>query len=495
MALLMLTSCQSVPGSPGEPRQKTAAEWQAMARADLDATHALILSSHPGAIDELNPTFLQWTEEGYRQAQQLIPRVVSYDTALAAVRFYVTGFRDGHFGYSDNVRNGYPIITSGWKVEEADGNYVVSATLTNWPVALPPTGARLIECDGRTPAAIVDEDVAPYFDRRTLPSVRNALASGIGQLYLSGAELKRCQFAIGAGKLVDYELVYRAASQDDVSGMRASPMHTPDRSNRFSVADGVLWIRAYNFQLQPGTTQAEELDTMLKELPRLQGVRRIVFDARGNSGGDSGVGHRIFNAATGGLEFDQKDIERHPRTYAEWRVSDLAIAKMIAHVDEATLLYGTQSNQVAWSAGLLDQLVRAKAEGRSWIEQGDGAFRLTRDDIAARNGKLRNFSGTVAIMTDANCASACLDFADLIRRVPGSVHMGQASSADTVYMDVGHVKLPSGNLLFIPAKVWRNRFRGNNEVLTPDIPLHVNMNDDAAVYAAALAALKVHRQQ
>jgi hypothetical protein len=61
-------------------------------------------------------------------------------------------------------------------------------------------------------------------------------------------------------------------------------------------------------------------------------------------------------------------------------------------------------------------------------------------------------------------------------------------------MDIGFAKLPSGNRLIVPAKVWRNRVRGNNEVLAPDIPLRVNMKDDAAVQSAVLSALKARRQ-
>lgn len=485
MALLMFTSSQAA------PPQKTAAEWQAMARADLDAAHALVVSAHPGTIDELNPTFSQWTEDGYRQALQLIPRVVSYDTAVAAVRFYASGFRDGHFGYTDDVFAGHPIITSGWRVAETDGSYVVTGTMKNWPAPLPPIGARLVECDGRAPEKLIEEDIAPYSDRRELPYVRGRLASLIGNLMLAGTEMKRCQFDTGGGKLVDYQLVYRPGDSEEVLAMRTSRKRVPP-ANRFSFADGVLWVGARNFSLEPGSLQGQELETMLKELAALKGVRQIVFDTRGNNGGDSGIGQRMFDAATGGLEFDRTNLERLPRSFAQWRVSDVSIAKMAQHADDAAKLYGPQSPKVAAHSAMLERLRRARTEGRPWVEQ-DGDVVLTRSDIAARNGKLRRFDGPIAIVTDAGCASACLDFADLVRSVPGSVHLGQATSADTVYMDIGFAKLPSGNRLIVPAKVWRNRVRGNNEVLTPDIPLGVNMKDDAAVQSAVLAALKSRR--
>lgn len=493
MLLLVLTSYQAASSAPDAPREKTAAEWQAIARADLQATHALVLSAHPGSIDELNPGFSQWTEDGYRQAQQLIARVVSYDTAVAAVRFYVSGFLDGHFAYRDEVHAGQPIITSGWRVQETDGNYVVTGTMKNWPAPLPPAGARLLQCDGRTPDKIIEQDIAPYSDRRDLPYVRTRLASLLGDLLLAGTELKHCQFDTGAGKLADYQLVYRSAGFDEVLGMRAARQPSP-AANRYAFLDGVLWIGAHNFSLQPGSAQGQELEAMLKALPKLTGVRQIVFDTRGNNGGDSAIGQRILDAATGGLDFDRTNMERLPRSYAQWRVSDVSIAKMTEHADDASRLYGAQSPQRMEHSAFLDRLRHARSAGHSWVRQ-EGEPVLTRSAIAARNGKLRSFGGRIALVTDSGCASACLDFADLVRSVPGALHLGQTTSADTVYMDIGFARLPSGNRLIVPTKVWRNRVRGNNEVLTPDIPLRVNMKDEAAVRSAVLAALKVHRQQ
>ena len=80
-----------------------------------------------------------------------------------------------------------------------------------------------------------------------------------------------------------------------------------------------------------------------------------------------------------------------------------------------------------------------------------------------RGGHLKRFDGPIALLTRSNCASSCLDFADLVLSVPGAVHLGQETSSDTLYIDVAFVTLPSGNGFMMPLKVWRNRLRGNNE--------------------------------
>lgn len=75
----------------------------------------------------------------------------------------------------------------------------------------------------------------------------------------------------------------------------------------------------------------------------------------------------------------------------------------------------------------------------------------------------------VYVLTDWNCASACLDAVDLWQAL-GAVVVGRETSADTTYMEVGDGPLPSGLVqVGIPMKVWRGRRRGSN---VPQVPRH-----------------------
>ncbi|MBX9899651.1 MAG: hypothetical protein K2Y28_02605 [Burkholderiaceae bacterium] len=470
---------------------KTVNKWQAFALADLNATHNAILTAHPGVIDPLNPAFKEWTETGYQQALKLIPKVMSYDTAMSAVRFYTTGFLDGHLLYSDNVRKNYPVVNNGWKIEKVDQSYIVTATAEKWPAPLPEKGSKLIHCDGRLPATIINEDVAPYVDRRDNPVTQARLAEDLMRLLLSGSELKRCQFQSPAGAVFEIDVTYSSSTQEQFFQLldEASHHQWAPRTNNFSLKNGVLWIRAANFNLQSATTDMQDLEKMLDEIPRLRNVHQIVFDVRGNSGGDSRIGVKIFNAATGGLWYDTSNIDQLPPQFAEWRVSNIAISSFARAVEHAAKLYGAQSAQGKEAANFLAELNAAKLAGQAWVRQ-DAGHLITRADIEKRGGRLLRFNGKIALITDNQCASACLDFADLVRQVPGAIHLGRRTSADTLYIDTGQAELPSGNLLVLPLKVWRNRIRANNEALEPNFVLDVDMNNDVAVYDATLAALK-----
>jgi hypothetical protein len=227
---------------------------------------------------------------------------------------------------------------------------------------------------------------------------------------------------------------------------------------------------------------------MVTELSQLKDVSLAIFDVRGNGGGSSAIGGKIFGAVTGGLDYDKQGLDKLPRTYAQWRVSDVLVGTLEKFSKEFATRYGENSGQARQTSAFLKEVLDARAKGQNWVEQPDGPL-VTRAEIARRGGKLARFNGTVALLTDAKCASACLDFADLVLSVPGAIHLGRPTSADSLYIDVGRAKLPSGNVLVLPQKVWRNRMRGNNEVLVPTIVLKADMDDDAAVRAETLAAL------
>jgi hypothetical protein len=259
------------------------------------------------------------------------------------------------------------------------------------------------------------------------------------------------------------------------------------RRNGFKREDGVLWIAARNFDLRP--EDEADLKLMLDELRRTSGIKHVVFDLRGNRGGDSSVGWRLFEAVTGGLGFDEAGIEALPRTYAQWRVSDASISAARTRIDRSIDLHGADSERTRQAREFLDSLVAARDRGQPWLEQSAG-HRITREEVARRHGRLKRFSGTVVMVTDHGCASACLDMVDLVKLVPGSIHLGQATSADSVYIDVGWMPLPSGNTLMLPLKVWRNRVRGNNEPVVPELAVAGDIEDDEAVNAAVAAALR-----
>lgn len=465
--------------------------WKQFARTDLAFIHKMVIEAHPGYIDAANPSFRKWVEAGYVAALSLLPQVRDYSSALDTVRFYVTGFRDGHFWVSDNVRPDELVRFQGWAVERTRGRYVVSGVASHWPATLPPVGTRLIACDGRGPDAIIDSDIAPYIDRRDLESSRQRNAKQLGLPMVSlGKELKQCIFRTADDDLLRLDIVYRAVPFGQMAAVVNSGKVKRPHEITYDLHAGLLWIRVPTFSLDH--EQYASLKRTLTALKNLHGVQQIVFDVRGNGGGDSSIGDMIFDAATGGLRYDQRALDASPEIYALWRVSPISIESARERLAFAARTYGSAAEQTAWQRRHLDELVAARTAGRSWLRQDTGQRRLTRKDVAARHGKLRRFSGRIAVLTDSACASACLDFVDEVRLVPGSLQLGATTSADSVSIDMARVALPSGNALLMPLKVWRNRLRADNQPWKPDRQFDGDLDDDDAVRRWATSVMSTH---
>jgi hypothetical protein len=486
IALFLCGCAQPVPSSNDSP-----AHWQEQARTDLAAVRTTIELAHPGAIDNQNPQFRLWMQQGYEQAlTQWVPQVTTYDGMLAAVRFYVAGFQDWHLFYSDNARAVAHMRSPGFKVVLAEGRPTIVSAAEHWPVPLPPIGAELLNCDGEPAATLVEQRVAPFLDTRDLASSRASLWSELSIALFSSLELRSCQFRSPSGVTVTLPVQYEDMPTAEWFKMMGAGRKPLPRQNRASIADGTLWIEAANFNLDPDGVK--ELETLLQALREAQGIKRIVFDVRRNGGGDSGVGERIFEAATGGIMYDDANENLLPQIYAQWRVSDVAITTVSSTAQNMSALYGEHSEQAEVTTRRLAELRDAKAKNVDWVYQRAGP-RIDRAEMTRRHGHLRTRDVPIVLLTDSHCASACLNFADEVLQVPGSTQVGSATSADTVYIDVGRVELPSGNVLVLPLKVWRNTLRGNNQPLVPDAPLDLEGMDEATIRRQTLALFDRHR--
>jgi hypothetical protein len=122
----------------------------------------------------------------------------------------------------------------------------------------------------------------------------------------------------------------------------------------------------------------------------------------------------------------------------------------------------------------------ALARGEPWVEQPGGAA-LTPALVRDLGISTQRFRGQLVVLTDEACFSACLDFIDSLLLVPGAIHVGRATGADTRYMDVGYFRIAPQVVVQVPRKVWLGRSRGDNEPHVPAVAFEGDIGDDAVV--------------
>ena len=493
--LLAAAAIVAVSASPSMAQNASPADWMTQPRdwgetlrEDATALHATIIDSHPGVHDTLNPDFRAKADAGLALALRRAEMTTDAGGWWWAMRALVAGFDDGHVQIGLKAQGGFPTRWPGFLTVYRGADQVV-ANRDEADTSAPPLGARLIDCDGTSADQLAEDRVGAFRGRWFLESQRALLGDW---LFMNPSnpwlgEMTTCRFE-SEGQTRSYALNWRAIEPADLTARRTQlAQRAPGVFALDALEDGGVWMSAPSFNGNPGSDAHTALTPIMADMTsrqaELRGASFVVLDLRGNGGGSSHWSQEIAKALWGQDWYSAHDIERIDSI--DWRASDGNRAALQVYVDEWTAS-GESAERIGWAQGAVDGITAAMAAGEPyWIEAAD------RDETATPGqAPAQLMQGPVYVLTDAVCASACLDAVDLWKAM-GAIQIGRETSADTVYMDVREADLPSGlAALVIPMKVWRGRARGNNE---PQRPVHVyagDLSDDAAVQAwiAGLAA-------
>ncbi len=460
--------------------------WAELAVRDLEAMHAQIEANHPGPADALNPGFREWLDKGYEQALAKAREAKTFGGFAYAIRYYGAGFRDGHLN-SGVMLTPQELWWPRFLVRLRNDRYVVAAVADAKDASLPPVGAELVDCDGRSARTMVEEDLWPY---AMGPKIESAWAGVAENLLLDRGNpwvprAKTCRFRVG-DETKSMAIRYRRTNDEGIRNVAKTAVATLEPLPAVRrVGDG-LWFSIPSFVGADEATASRLREIVEAASHARDDAAFVVFDVRGNGGGNSAWGDDILKALYGEEFLRATVFPRFDRQYVEWRVSKDNLAHVRGIVEDVKAQQGADSENAKYFQRVADGMEKALGEGRA-------LFRLMDDDDEEGRTEARPtlvFKGKVVLLTDRKCASACLDFADRVRLLPAAQHLGLATSADSVYMEVRPADLPSGvGRLGLPVKVYRDRPRGHNEPYVPQVTYEGDINDTAAVEKWVLAML------
>jgi len=261
-----------------------------------------------------------------------------------------------------------------------------------------------------------------------------------------------------------------------VSNWLSPESDEPRRSIGIERNGSAYWITIPSFSEASNDirTLTEKIEAQSSEL---QAAEEIVFDLRGNGGGDSSFATRIAVA----LWSEKTYLDWVPPSAAavEWRAS-VENADHVLQIAQKNRDAGDEERAQSWQ-GTADGIRTKALAGEPFYKQQISMRKVTRSVDSPVKGR-------VIVLTDANCASACLDFMDKLVALPGTIHLGQETSADTQYIDVRRLTLPSNaGLLILPLKVYRERFRPSGGTYVPSVEIDPKSASWATVREAAAA--------
>ena len=473
---------QDIPPDASTPMDQPR-DWSATLIQDATGLHDIMMDSHPGVHDPLNPGFRARLDRGLAATLERAKTTTDRGGWWWAMRAYVASFEDGHVQISMTQRDfGFPTRWPGFLTAYRGADQVV-ADRDEADVDAPPLGARLIDCDGVGAAALAEQRIGQFRGRWFLEAIRTRFGDW---MFLSAenpwqAEMKTCRFEAG-GAVRTYALDWRPTPAD-LGERRTRLMQSvrPDFALKH-FDDGGFWISTPTFNGDPASEAHAALTALVADMKSKQDALRaapyVVLDLRGNGGGSSHWSQLMAQVLWG-----DDWMAAHPEPAIEgvdWRASDGNIAEISAFLDKLRATNG-QPELIVWAEDAINGMKSARAAGQVYWRSANDEEPA---DAAPTPAAPQLMTGRVYVLTDSSCGSACLDAVDLWKTV-GGVQIGRETSADTVYMEIREPTLPSGLAeIAVPMKVYRGRARGNNEPQRPQYVIEGDMSDDAALLAS-----------
>ncbi len=235
-----------------------------------------------------------------------------------------------------------------------------------------------------------------------------------------------------------------------------SQNHSPLDFSMQNISSKITWITLPTFDL--ARDQEKSFYQINEKISKLKN-KTVVFDLRGNQGGNSNYGSEIIDSLFGKKYTDVKRKIAYQNIFVDWRAS-------VDNLSHMTKLY--DQYQTDWIKKVAEGMKDSIAEDLPYYRQYYKSEPVV-DTYPLSKTK-------VFIIIDQNNMSAALDFIDELKMMtPNVILVGRETKGDRLYMEVRKVNLPSGLGTFsFPIKVYRNRLRGDQVTYKPDFEAQTN---------------------
>lgn len=437
-ALSLLIASSAAASAPPSP-------WRQLVIDDLERLNRSVADLHPAMRDLETPDFAQRVAAAYGTARMRADKATSYADWLAATQGFMLSFRDGHTIFRPNLspaRARWP----GFLIDGRAGGWVVrrpAGFVRTGPG--PEEGARVVACDGVPIAMLLEKrlDGVEADWSKEPERIRQGFRLFLDTRIEGPPPLTQCTLE-WRGETATQKLVWTIDPWPTLSPGLAPFLRLVSRpiSVRATQAGG-QWVSLGNFGDQ---AKLEALAKLLEADPTvLRKAAFVVFDLRGNRGGNSTWGERFASVLWGvaavaarNAEIDSR-FDRRAGKY--WRGSPQVALAARASADEFKAQGPDYASVAAYWYEVADRIAKAP----------DGDRNLVHDpccDPTPPTGPVPLVPGAytnpVYVLIDAGCFSSCVLAANrLIEQ--GAIAVGETSGQNEEYGEVTTPPpLPSG---------------------------------------------------
>lgn len=447
-----------------------APDWPAIAKTDFRFVLDTFRSQHAGvAAGDLS--VIAPLADGERAGLAEAAAVRTEQDYLRLMQRFISAFGDPHTGINLHLR------TRGWTglvLDQVDGGYRVVWSEPNWPNALPPVGAIAQSCDGVWTGTYLQAQAAPFTSRSAeYAATFSALARQVMFENGLGWTPKACVFTLPDGSRKRYALPLQAVpaqvGDDRVEAVRKRFRAVATAVGVTPFAAGRYWVGMPNFN---GAESGAAYEALYPKLAALAGPAWVVFDLRGNGGGNSNWGKRALQALYGKAYGEQLSEAGSSGKYLV--ASPASVAKLKRQIGLPEFADSKESSQL--------DLVKVEAAMRSGktLALVDGEADAQAQSLTPPTWP-RPHGPRIAAVIDRTCFSSCMAFLLYLRAAGDTVVMGEPTVGYSPFGEITALDLPSGRGKLGFPTAWFKSTQGTREPFNPDIPYAGNMADDAAL--------------
>lgn len=464
--------------APAKPTTDSAASpWANLASADVAAFCNDIRGVHPGMVDPLAPTFGPQVDRACESAAAKSRNAASFLDWREIMQALALSFRDGHTGIAFTALPAQ-MRWPGFLIDGQGGRWVVRRP-SNTPAGTsnPPEGAELVSCDGEPAEKFLEKQLdEKSVDWSKEPErIRQAFRAFTTFRMDGPPPATTCRFRKDENA-IDVTLEWQPISSVAMEPLLAPYLRrgaTPRPIDASFAPDGHAWVRFGNFRNETALKALEE--ELLAKQSVLRSAPYVVFDLRGNAGGNSTWGARFASILWGAEAVEARRLAQQSSDPAHhgkyWRRSKAAGTKMRAAAD-GYAAEGPDFAEVAqfWRE-LGNEILAASEDG---LHQDECCRPRPRPSVIPQS----TYRGKVFVLTDAGCFSSGVVVMNTFKRM-GAIQVGESSGQNEVYGEsVGPFNLPSGLGWYrIPVSIIRQP-RSSLGGLPPDIRWPGAMDDD-----------------
>jgi hypothetical protein len=471
-------------------------DWAELTRNDIAAVDAWVRGAYAGSVDPEHADFLPQWQAAVALARTRADAVDASSAWRATLEALVNAARDGHVIFRATA----PIAHREWAgiaLERLGERFVARRARNEIPgIELRiPDGAELLSCDGRPAAEALERRLDLFTTDWSILANRSIYASHFFLDYANPLAPRpgRCAFRHD-GEEIEIELQWTAVTREQLGEALQPFRRLRMEGNAVGLSyadDGSAWLRIGNLAdyaaLQSLREQVE------RERKRVLAAPYIVWDLRGNGGGDSSLADAVAHALWGEAARVPGPDSGQPK---RWRASPLALqAVRTAHARESA---GQNPNPglVRMAEGLMPAMEAALREGADLMPDPGYSPSSSEVESTRKPRKPRRLpgKGPVYVLTDGGCFSSCIMAVYSLKRL-GAVQVGDPTGRHTIYGEVWFQQdLPSGQgRLILPIAIHafpRSELGGD----PPDLPWNGAGEDEAGLRAMIAADARKRRR-